>query len=153
MDFANKIVTVVLVFIMLVVSPTFWLYIRDDMISERLVLNEIVQFIDKATDKGEITEQDIDDLYIGLNAVGGTYDVKVSRYMPTPIPAGSGKSRIVYSNVEYLDNTGQALKMNKGDLVKVSVETVGITPAKQMLWSILKMDSKSGAMTLSGAVR
>lgn len=153
MDFANKIVTVVLVFIMLVVSPTFWLYVRDDMISERLVLNEVAQFIDKATDKGEVTEQDIDDLYIGINAVGGTYDVKVTRYMPTPIPMGSGKSRIVYSNVEYTDDAGEALQLNKGDLIKVSVSSVGLTPAKQMLWTVLRMDSSKGDFSLSGAVR
>lgn len=153
-DFPNKILTIILVFVMLVIAPITWMYTRDDMISDRLVLNEVAQFIDKTTDKALITQQDIDDLYIGINASGGTYDVKVKRYMPTPIPAGAGESRLLYSNVDYIDPvTGDALPMNKGDFVKVTVEEVGQSTAKRLLWTILKMDSGKTKITLTGSVR
>lgn len=71
MDFVNKIVTVVLTFIMLVIAPITWEYVRSEMITERLVLNEMVQFLDKVTDKGTITAEDLDDLYLGVNSTGG----------------------------------------------------------------------------------
>ena len=45
MDFVNKIVTVVLTFIMLVIAPITWEYVRSEMITERLVLNEMVIYI------------------------------------------------------------------------------------------------------------
>lgn len=153
-DFPNKVVTIVLVFLMLVVAPITWMYVRDDMTSERLVLNEVVQFIDKSTDTALITQQSMDDLYIGLNASGGTYDVEVKLYTPTPIPTGAGESRLLYSNIDYINkDTGEPVMMNKGDLVKVSVQEIGLSPAKKILWTLLRMDSAKTEITLSGSVR
>ena len=62
-DFINKVITIVLVFIMLILAPLLISYMSTDMVTERLVLNEVSQFIDKVTDKGLITEYDINDLY------------------------------------------------------------------------------------------
>lgn len=154
LDFPNKVVTLILVFLMLVVAPLIWMFSRDDMVSQRLALNEMTQFLDKTTDKGYIEAQDIDDLYLGLNATGGTYDVKVRRYMPTPIPAGSGQSRLLYKNVDYYDKVNKkAIKLNKGDIVKLTVEEVGYSSARRLLWTVLRFDSGKQKTTLSASVR
>lgn len=153
-DFPNKIITLILSFIMLVVAPLVWMFARDDMVSQRTALNEMTMFLDKTTDKGFIEAQDIDDLYLGLNATGGTYDVKVRRYMPTPIPVGSGQSRLLYKNVDYYDKVDKkAIKLNKGDIVKLSVEEVGYSSARRLIWSILRFDTGKQETTLSASVR
>lgn len=138
---------------MLVIAPITWMYVRDDMITERLVLNEVAQFIDKTTDKATITQQDIDDLYIAVNASGGTYDVEVNRYVSTPTPSDVGDSRMLYSNVDYLDVDGKPLDLIKGDVIKVTAEEIGLSPAKKLLWTLLRVDSGSSKITLAGSVR
>lgn len=146
LDYINKVVTIVLVFLMLVIAPLTWVYVRDEMITDRLVLNEIASFIDRVTDKASINEQDLDDLYIAVNATGGTYDVKVKRYVRTSVNDG-GEVRTVYiadSNVGSL---------NTGDVVKVTVKEVGISPTKRLLWSLLRIDMGKSQYSLAGSVR
>lgn len=152
-DFPNKVITILLVFFMLVIAPSVWMYEREEMISDRLVLNEMSRFLDTVTDKGTITEQDINDLYVGLNASGGTYDVKVKRYIYAPTPTANSP-RAIYINVPYYDkNTNKPSVMTQGDLVKVTVDEVGISPAKRLLWNLLHLDTQSTKMSLSATVQ
>jgi uncharacterized protein (UPF0335 family) len=148
-DFPNKIVTIILVFIMLVLAPLTWSYVRGEMRSEILVLNEVTQFIDKVTDKASITNQDIDDLYMGVNSTGGTYDVRVKRYVRLATKDADGSLRTLYLSDDYKDN----LKMNIGDVVKVSIEEIGVSPAKRLMWSILRIDEGKTKFSLAGTVR
>ena len=146
-DFPNKIVTIVIVFVMLVISPLTNSYIRGEMVTERVALNEIALFLDRVTDKGSITEQDLDDLYIGVNSSGGTYDVQVKRYIRMATEDGAGATRTLYLNAD-IDGS-----MNTGDIVSVSLEEIGISPAKRLLWAILKVDSGDGELGLARTVR
>jgi hypothetical protein len=61
-DFVNKVITLVLIFVMLVLAPLLISYMSTDMITERLVLNDVSQFIDKVTDKSLVSEHDLDSL-------------------------------------------------------------------------------------------
>lgn len=146
-EFPNKIFTILLVFLMLVVAPLTWQYVRSDMRAERLALNEVSQFIDRVTDKGSITQEDIDDLYLGVNATGGTYDVQVKRYIRQSIQTSTGETKTLYLSDDYKGD------MNLGDVVKVTVEEIGISPAKRLLWSLLRVDEGQGSFTLAGSVR
>ena len=148
MDFVNKIVTVVLTFIMLVIAPITWEYVRSEMITERLVLNEMVQFLDRVTDKGTITAEDLDDLYLGVNSTGGTYDVEVKRYVRMSTSDEFGNPRTIYLSVPYEGET-----MNLGDIVKVTVDDVGRSPAKRLLWTLLRVDAGESRFSLSAMVR
>lgn len=151
-DFPNKVITLVLVFLMLIVAPILWYYSRDDMISQRTVLNETEQFLDRVTDKAYITQSDIDDLYVGVNASGGTFDVKVKRYMPISVPNGD-TTETKYVAVPYFDaDTGKESQMTKGDIVKVTVKQVGVSPAQRMLWAFLRIDDNASDITLAATV-
>lgn len=146
LDYVNKVVTIALVFLMLVVAPLTWVYVRDEMVTDRIVLNEVVAFIDRVTDKASITDQDLDDLYIAVNSSGGTYDVKVKRYVRASVNDG-GIVRTVYiadSNVGSL---------NTGDVVKVTVKEVGVSTTKRLLWSLLRIDMGKNQFSLAGSVR
>lgn len=159
MDFPNKVVTVILVFLMLVVAPITWSYVRSDMVTERLILNESVSFIDKVTDKGSVTEQDLNELYIAINATGGTYDVKVTRHIRVATkdlnavdPNTSIKT--IYVDAELTNpDTGEAEDLNSGDVIKVHIKSVGDSPVKNLLWSVIKLDTASDDFALAGSVR
>jgi hypothetical protein len=139
---------------MLVIAPILWSYVRDEMKSERLVLNEIASFIDKTTDKASITKADLDDLYLGVNAAGGTYDVKVKRYIRLSTLDENNEPRTLYLSDDYIDKTtGKATDMNIGDVVKVTVDEVGMSPAKRLLWTLLRVDSGESKFSLAGSVR
>lgn len=145
-DFPNKVVTIILVFVMMVLAPITWVYVRSEMVSQRLVLNEMANFIDKVTDKASITKQDLDDLYVGVNAAGGTYDVRVKRYIRTSVQDGSTTRTLYLAD----DSVGT---LNIGDVVKVTVVEVGTSPTKRLLWSLLRIDSGDGKFSLAGSVR
>lgn len=146
-DFPNKIVTIILVFLLLIVSPVTWSFVRGDFKSERLVMNEMTQFLDKVTDKASITQADLDDLYFGVNATGGVYDVKVKRYVRAPYRDDQGENRTVYVSTESFDF------LNTGDIVKVTVEEVSMSPAKRLLWSILRVDEGRTKISLAASVK
>lgn len=147
-DFPNKVVTVVLTFVMLVLAPILWSYERGEMITERMVLNEISQFLDRVTDKGFITQNDLDDLYLAVNSSGGAYDVDVKRYIRMATQDENGEPRTLYLSADYLD-----MKLNPGDIIKVTVDDIGISPHKRLLWSLLRLDAGESKFSLAASVR
>ena len=80
-DFINKIISLVLIFILLVLAPILNQYLASEATTERLVLNDVEQFIDKVTDKKVITAADVDELYMDVNSNGGFYNVSVDKYI------------------------------------------------------------------------
>ena len=147
LDFINKVITITLVFLLMVIAPITISYMTTDMISQREVLNEITQFIDKVTDKSTITQTDLDDLYIGLNATGGTYNATVKRYIRLATQNDDGSTKVIYM----ADDTVDAL--NIGDVVKVEVEEVGVSSAKRLLRMLVGVDSGAFNTSLAGTVR
>ena len=63
-DFLNKVVTIILIFIMLVLAPLLVSYKTNDMLGRRLILNDVTTFIDQVKDTATITEDDINKLYL-----------------------------------------------------------------------------------------
>lgn len=164
-DFINKIITIVLIFVMLILAPLLISYMSTDMVTERLVLNEVSQFIDKVTDKGLITEYDINDLYLGVNSHGGNYDVTIEHYqlLEEPLPDGSTKLLYVkqddieqivdgrYNMEETDDDT--SVSLNVKDVVKVHVESVSMSSGRRLFWSVLRVDRGNFEFSLAGTVR
>jgi uncharacterized protein (UPF0335 family) len=148
-DFVNKVVTIILIFVLLVLAPLLISYMSTDMVTERLVLNEVTQFIDRVTDKGEITDADINDIYLGVNSHGGTYDVKVERYIrvATEDPKNNGRVKTVYYNTDHIGD------LNVGDVVKVHVKEIGVSNSKRLMWQLLRIDKGSFEFSLAGTVR
>lgn len=147
-DYVNRVVMVILIFVMLVVPPVLFSYVRAEMKAERIALNEVELFLDKVTDKGTITDQDLNDLYLGIAATGGVYDVKVSRLIRISTLTEDGRIRTIYLDENY-ENT----RMNMGDLVKVTVTEIGVSPAKRLLWHVLRIDEGKFEFSLVAAVR
>lgn len=147
LDYVNRIVQVILIFLMLVVPAILFSYVRGEMKAERLVLNEVELFLDNVTDKGTITDADLNDLYLGVAASGGNYNVQVDRLIRMSTLTEDGKIRTIYLNENY-----EGTQMNLGDLVKVNITEIGISPAKRLLWNILRLDEGKFQFSLVASV-
>lgn len=136
---------------MLVFFPLMMTYILDEMRSERVALNEVQFFIDKVTDKAQVTEQDINQLYIAVNSAGGLYDVDVRRMVRTSVEGveTGDPVRNVYIRGDISDN----VTLNQGDVIKVHVSEIGMTTTKRLLWTVLKLDLGKVDFPLAGTVR
>ena len=161
-DFINKIITLVLIFIMLVLAPLLLSYMSTDMVTERLVLNDVTSFIDKVTDKGTITNKDLDTLYLDVNSHGQAYNVKVQRYIVVEEPVGNKMSgvkstNLIYVNTDDLDRMQKKeidqVNLNIRDVVKVHVEEINLSSGKRLLWTILRVDKGKTHFSMAGTVR
>lgn len=157
-DFLNKLIEIILIFIMLALAPLTISYMTSEMVTQRTALNEVSQFLDRVTDKQMITKADIDDLYLALNATGGAYNVTVKRYVPVSTPVKDGDKTVVkstYISVDDIDNISEdnPIQLDVSDVVKVTVEEVVMSQANTLLWSVLKLDSGKLNFSLAGSVR
>lgn len=155
-DFPSKIVMLVLIFLSAVIIPSTWLYIHNDMTQQRSALNEVTSFIDKSTDKGVITKEDVDNLQVSLNATGGMYDAEIERHMqvPTPDIENPKNNRMVYIKMDYIDKaTGKGIQMVEGDLITVKAKEIGVSPAKRMIWAVLRLDLPKETISLTSMVK
>lgn len=151
-DFVNKIITLFMIFLLLVVAPLLISYMSTELTTQRLVLNEVTQFLDRVTDKASVLETDINDLYLGVNAHGGSFDVSVKRYVRVASERVDEKTGENVVNTLYFSNEDLE-ECHTGDVIKVTVEEIGISPAKRILWNVLRIDSGKFKFSLAGAVR
>ena len=147
-DFINKVITIALIFILLVMAPLLISYKTDEMIAKRQILNDVANFIDMVKDTGSLSQDNLDKLYIECNSYGIAVDVKVKRLIRTEI-AKDGESKTVYYSV---DKVEELESMNKGDIIKVTVEEIGVSTARRLAYNILKLDEGKFKFSLAGTV-
>lgn len=147
-DFLNKIVSIVLVFMMLVLAPLLISYKTNDMLGKRLILNDVTTFIDQVKDTSKITEDDLNKLYLDCNSHGLSVNVTVKRLIRNEITK-DGVAQTTYYAVDSFEGL-QAI--NPGDVVQVHVEEVAISGARRLTYSILKIDEGPFEFSLAGAV-
>lgn len=132
---------------MLVLAPIVISYQAQEMVAKREILNEVVQFIDRVTDKASIEPEDEDDLSLGINTHGGVYNVKVRRYIRVATEDRKGEVRTLYYTSDALE------VLNVGDVVQVEVTGVGISKAMRIYWWATGVDKGEFKFTLAGTVR
>lgn len=156
-DFINKVISLVLIFVMLVLAPLLISYMSTDMIAERLILNDVSQFIDKVTDKAQITDYDLNDLYLAVNSHGGAYEVTVERYQLLEEPMPDDTTKLIYvkhdETYDLMLGKIDTVDLNVKDVVKVHVEEATLSAGKRLFWTVLRVDKGKFAFSLAGTVR
>lgn len=147
-DFLNNIVTLILIFLLLVVAPLNLAYMLTEGANTRLIFNQTENFLDSMTDKKEITEDDINNLYMSLNSYGLVIDVNVERLVRTSVEAPDGRIKTMWTSVdpdskEAAENRGEqwdgvVFTCNKGDTIKVTVREITTSPSKKMAYAVLR---------------
>ena len=149
-DFINKIITVILVFILLVMAPMLISYKTDDMLAKRAILNEVELFIDKVQDTSSIASVDLNKLYLDCNSHGLTVNVKVKRLVATEVY--DNDLNIAQTNYFAVDSEEALLNINAGDIIQVTVEEVTVSAARKATYALLKLDEGPLEFTLAGVV-
>lgn len=149
-DFINKVVSVILVFIMLVLAPMLISYKTEDMLAKRQVLNDVELFIDKIQDTSTITEDDINKLYIDCNSHGLVVDVQIKRLIATSV--FDTDSGIAKTNYFAVDDLASLQDINEGDIIQVNIKEVTISTARRASYKILGLDEGTFKFSLAGVV-
>lgn len=164
-DFLNKIVTLIMIFLLGVVCPLMISYMEDDMQNKRVIMNDTENFIDRVTDKGTITQEDLDQFYISINSHSISMDANVKRLIRVSTVVDTGELKSTYFAADVHDHTeagesvAEASKCNKvhilnsGDTVQVTVKEIGISPGRRLLYNLVRVDKGPFELTLAGTVR
>ena len=85
-DIFGKLIGVVLAFVLLFLGPFTWVTLSNEMVARRTIMNEMQSFLDETIDSRQITDTQLEDLYLGISGLGPICDVEVERYVRTVDP-------------------------------------------------------------------
>lgn len=148
-DIFGKVLGMIIAFVLLFLAPFTWVTLSNEAVARRVILNEMQAFIDETIDSRQITESQLEDLYLGVSGLGPVVDVEIERYVRTvdPDPKNPGG---IYVTYVYSENTKQ---FNQGDKVKIRVHAINYTGAEKMLRSTVGLWLPPIDYTLAGRVR
>ncbi|MFD0588512.1 hypothetical protein ACFQZE_10905 [Paenibacillus sp. GCM10027627] len=145
-DIINKILGVLIAFAILVGGPLVITALNKDLTMSRSVMNEMTNFIDKVTDNGRLSSQDLASFYTSISSHGVPMDATVTRYMKVVYPEGAG-TRAAYMIVD--DNT----VWNPGDIIQVKVQAVDYSGAQRLQNRLLRLTPPKFDQTMAGMIR
>ena len=149
-DFINKVVTIILVFVMLVIAPMLISYKTEDMLAKRQILNDVEMIIDKVQDTANITQDDINKLYIDCNSHGLTVDVQVKRMVATSVyDTNEGVAKTNYFAV---DERALLETINAGDIIQVNIKEITISTSRRATYRLIGLDEGPLEFSLAGVV-
>lgn len=132
---------------MLIIAPLINAYGVQEMENKVELLNDVSEFLDKQTDKGGITDEDMDQFYVNVQCHGMILDVKVDRLVKTATESGDGTIHTTYIAAD--DNT----ILNKHDILKVKITEKSSTPYKRLLNVVLRMDDNPYKLEMAKMVK
>lgn len=158
-DFISKVVNLCILFTM-ILAVMGMVFASQQAESQRLVLNEATEFLDKVSDKAYLTAGDMDELYMRMNSHGMLLDVEVERLMYAPME----KDDAVISNYTSVDSTetlgveknGQKkseIAFNKNDLVRIKVKEIGMPGTRRFIYKLIGIDTGAFEFALAAPVQ
>lgn len=82
-DLINKIVSLIVIFVLCVICPLSYTYMSSEKQSERELINKTKSTLDKFTSAEIITDEDLDSMYKELNSFGISVDSQIEKYTVT----------------------------------------------------------------------
>lgn len=158
-DFISKVVNLCILFTM-ILAVMGMVFASQQATSQRLVLNEATEFLDKVSDKAYLTAGDMDELYMRMNSHGMLLDVEVERLMYAPME----KDDAVISNYTSVDSSetlgveknGQKkseIAFNKNDLVRIKVKEIGMPGTRRFIYKLIGIDTGAFEFALAAPVQ
>ena len=158
-DFISKVINLCILFTM-ILAVLAMVYTSQMMTSQRLMLNEASEFLDKVADKAYLTASDVDEIYMKINSHGMIMDVEVERYVYAPL----NKDDAIISNYTKVDSTENMgveingatkneIQFNKNDLVKIKVKEISMSAARRYLFRMIGVDTGTFQFTLASPVQ
>ncbi len=154
-NYLNTIFSLMLAFLILVLGPINLSFLNDRGAAQLSIMNETSEFLDKVTDKGKITQADIDELNMNLNSHGITIDCEVTRLVRTSVVTPDGKMKTMYISADAnvaTDPSQVVHNLNKGDTVRVAVKEISKDAASKLYWGLLKIELRQTDFTFAKVV-
>ncbi|ROR31734.1 hypothetical protein EDD66_101352 [Mobilisporobacter senegalensis] len=145
--FLSRVISLVLAFIMLVIAPLLYSYSISEMENRRLLLNEVNQFLDKVTDKGEITEDDLTEFYLEVSSYGMVIKPTVKRLVRTTVITPEGKAKTTYIAADDI------YSLNQRDVVQVTLKEISASNYRRILSSFLRVNEGLYHLEMAAVVR
>lgn len=154
-DYVNKIISIILIFILGVMCPINISYTVDRANNKRVVLSETSVFLDKVTDKAQITQNDIDEFNMQINSHGMILHADIDRLVRVDVENPDGDIDPIYIPSDKLKVTNTALpiyELTKGDVVRVKITETLTSAADRMFYFITHITNPQYELTLAKVV-
>lgn len=156
-DFINKIITLALILILVIVAPLNLSYQSERNLSMMNILNEITLFLDKTTDKRSINQSDLDDFYLAINSYGMMMDADIVIY--APVAEATTSYYIAAYNLNDINDPVTKDLVEKpledikpGYKLQVRVYEVSISPARRMMYNTMGYDPGGYEQTMAAYI-
>jgi hypothetical protein len=154
-NYLNTIFSLILAFIVLVLAPLNLSFLNDRGAAQLVIMNETSEFLDKVTDKGKITQADIDELNMNLNSHGIVIDCDVKRLVRTSVVTPDEKMKTMYisADANVATDPSQVIhNLNRGDTVQVIVKEVTRDAASKLYYGLLRIELRKTDFTFAKVV-
>ncbi len=143
----SRVFGLMLCFLLLIVAPLINAYGTQEMENRVELLNDVSSFLDKQTDKGGITQSDIDQFYVKAESHGMALNVTVRRYVKMSTKMKNGE---IHTSYVAADDTSI---LNQHDILQVNIKEISSTPYKRLLSLFLKIYDKPYTLTMAKMVK
>lgn len=158
--FLSRLFGLILTFFMLIIAPLINAYGTQEMQDRIGILNDTSEFIDKQTDKGQITKQDLDQYYANVESHGMVLNVEVKRLVrvSTKLKNGSVHTTYIAADENTAKNTADdslsvVHYLNQHDVLQVKIKERSSTPYKRFLNTFLKIDDSPYELDMAKMVK
>lgn len=149
-DFINKVVTIILIFVLLIIAPLVNMYTSEYEMAKQKILYDTSSFIDQVVDDKYISDDDLNSFYAQCNSHGIAVNVSVKRLIRSDVPnVDKTETKIVY----YSSDVSNTTEFNSNDVVKIDVSEVGISTARRLMYSVMRFDSGKFELSLAREVK
>lgn len=147
-DFVSTMIKLGLIVLAFLILPFMNLSTQKVSEARQAIINNTNEYLDGLSDLGYITKDGLDDYYRKINSHGLSMNASITVSIRVPSTDIHGNpvtlDVVKYNDLNLLDASGKRL-LNKGDIVYVRIDELGISPWRNMIYKFLNYDS--GAFT------
>lgn len=148
-DIPGKVVGILLAFVLCIIFPFVIISTEEEMISRRLIVEEVSSFIDSVIDGRVITDAELRELNASLAAHGMLLDYDIHRYVRSVNPDPTKEEGYLVSYIERDDN----MKYDKGDKVSIHVYEVSHAATSTLSHKLTGLYMRDFDLTITARVR
>lgn len=146
-DIINKIIGVILAFMILVFGPLCVVTLTQDLSMQRGVMNAMEILIDKTTSTGVIEDKQLEQFYLDVSSFGYAIDSEIKRYVPVYNPDENGNMHISYMP----SNNNRVY--SSGDIIQVTCKAIDWSGPQKMLRAMLRLSQSKFDVTMANRIR
>ena len=132
---------------MLIIAPLINVYGTHESEDKMALLNDVSLFLDKVTDKGSITEYDLNEFYMQVESHGMVLNVEVKRLVKTTVMLPDNTISTTYISADDIS------KLNPRDIIQVKLKEISSTPYKKLISTVLRLNTQKYELCLAKMVR